>query len=117
MQIILPILVLVMVGSFLLARKVQNKIVSAESPFSFAEDMLVVNMGSSFSIQNSDIDYIGLEYNPKALQNRFYDMNIRIVKTDGNCKTICYRGSEGGTQPQDMVSALTEHHIKCVVKN
>lgn len=117
MYILIPILVIVIVISFVLGRKAQNRIVSELTPFSFADDMLIINTGTGFSVQNSCIEHIELQYSLKTLQNRFYDMKIHIMKTDGSCKNISYRGSGNGAQPQDMAAALTAHHIKCAVKD
>lgn len=116
MYILIPILAIVIVISFVISRKAQDRMVSDLSPFSFADDMLLINTRTSFSVQSSAIKCIELQYNPKALQNRYYDMTIRIMKTDGSCKNICYRGSGRGAQPHDMVAALTAHHINCAVK-
>lgn len=117
MLIIILILAIIFVISLVLGRKAQDRIVSDLSPFSFAEDMLIVNTGTSFSVQGSNIECVELQFNPKALQNRFYDMSIHIVKTDGSRKNIRYRGSSNGAQPQDMADALRAHHIKCVLKD
>lgn len=116
MSLMILVLVVVFVISFLLARKAQDRIVSDLSPFSFADDVLIINTRTSFSVQSSGIECVELQYSQKALQNRFYDMSIQVVKTDGSSKKIRYRGSGSGAQPQDMATALTAHHIKCVVK-
>lgn len=117
MYLIIPILIVVVVISFVLGRKAQDRIVSNLSPFSFAEDMLIIQTKTGFSAQVSSISCIELYYNPKTLQNRFYDMKIQIVKTDGSRKNICYKGSGSGALPQDMAAALTAHHIKYAVKD
>lgn len=117
MYIIIPILAIVFVISFVLGRKAQDRIVSDLSPFSFAEDMLIINTKAGFSLQSSCIQCIELQYNPKALQNRLYDMRIQIMKKDGSCKTIRYRGSENGVKPQEMAAALNAHAIQCTLKD
>lgn len=113
MYIFIPILALVLVISFVLGKKSRDKIVSDRSPFSFADDMLVINTGTRFAVQFSQIDYIELQYNPKSLQNRFYDMKIKIVKTDGSSKNIKYKGSGCGSKPADMAASLKAHNINC----
>lgn len=121
MYIIIPVMAIVLVSAFVIAfvfgRKRQYRIASGSSPFSFAEDMLIVNTETIFSVQSSSIESIELQYNPKAIKNKFYEIKIQIVKTDGSVKIIHYRGSGSGVQPQDMAATLTARHIKCVVKN
>lgn len=117
MYLMIPLLAIIMVISFMLGRKAQERIVSDLSPFSFADDMLIINTRAGFSVPNSSIAYIELQYNPKALQNRFYDMKIHLAKTDGSSKKISYRGSGSGALPQDMMAALTSHQIQCTIKH
>lgn len=116
MYLMIPVVVIVLFISFVLGRKAQDRMVSDLSPFSFAEDMLIINTKAGFSAHRSSIAYIELKYNPKTLENRFYDMKIRIVNIDESQKTFRYRGSGSGAMPQDMVDALTAHHIKCITK-
>lgn len=113
MKFFILIIVVVLIVSFLLGRKTKDRIVSDSSPFSFADDMLIINTGSSSSVKGSEIDCINLKYNPKALNERFYDMKITILKVDGSSRNIRYRGSCSGTTPQDIAASLKEHNIKC----
>lgn len=117
MFIINTIIVIICVISFVLTKKRLEKVVSDSSPFSFADDILIINMGAVFSVPSSSIQCIELQYNPKAMKNKFYEMKTHIVKTDGSVKNINYRGSRNGVQPQDMAAALMDHHIKCDIKD
>lgn len=111
MYIFITILISISIVTFILVRKRPERIVSELSPFSFAQDMMIINAQASIAIQISKIDHINLKYNPKSLQNRFYDMKITIVRTDGSSKDIIYRGSE--IKPEDIAESLGSHHIKC----
>lgn len=115
LYVFLPILAAVFIVSFILARKAKDRIVSELSPFSFAEDVLVVNTGAGFAVQRSQIDCVRLQYKPEALKNRFYDMKISIVKTDGSAKNFGYRGSGSGATPEQMEAELSAHAIKYTV--
>lgn len=115
MHIIIPTLAIVMVISCVLARNVQNKIMSDLSPFSFADDMLIINTGSIFSVHRSLVECVELQYNPNAMQHKYYEMTIHIVTTAGRGKRIRYRGSRSGVQPQEMAAAFMAHGMKCVV--
>lgn len=114
MYVVILLMVLGFAAGLILAKKAQNKIVSEQSPFSFAQDILILNTGTGFSIPGANIDRVHLQYNPKALQNRFYDMKIIIVKADGSRKVAQYRGSGNGARPQDMAAALQAHNIRCL---
>lgn len=117
MYIIIPIMAITLVISFMLARRIHSKISSDCSPFSYAEDILIINTGSIFSIPRTSIEQVELHYNPKAMHKRFYEMSIHIVKTDGTEKKVYYKGSRSGVQPQDMATALMAHNIRCVIKD
>lgn len=115
--IILPVLIFVW---YMAASRLKYKNRANAGAFFFEEDSLVLNTGIPYPIAIDDIEYVELNYSTWELEHKWsYTLFIKVVKKNGKTKRVFYKGYRTAklALPSDMVAALEEKGIRCVVVN
>ena len=97
-------------------RKYKNR--ANAGAFFFEENQLVLNTGIPYPIVIDEIDYVELRYSTWELEHKLsYGLSIKVVKKNGKKKRVFYKGYRTAklATPSDMIAALEEKGIRCVV--
>jgi len=100
---------------FYLRTKYQNR--KGAGAFFFENGNLVLNTGLPYPVPFEEIDYVELQYNPKALEQRWsFELWVKVVRKNGKTKRVFYKGYRTAklATPADMRAALEAHGIRCV---
>lgn len=116
----LPMLLVLLFVFYIFYSRTKYKNRAGAGAFFFENNCLVLNTGIPYPVPFDDIDYVELRYNSWEIEHKLsYGLFIKVYKKNGKTKFCLYKGYRTAklALPSDMIKALEENGIRCVVNN